>query len=89
MIVGVRMNIGNSWRAIMGSVILAKTRKTWRRVMADQAFEIWVRAVIKYDHNYAFLTNKNYEEERAAFLEYFNKNMTPEQAINEEYYKYG
>lgn len=57
-------------------------------VINDQ-FESWLKRIADRDDRFEHLLNPEYEEERADFYRYFSKNLSPWQALQEEYQKYG
>jgi len=55
-----------------------------------ERFEKWLRRVVGRDDRFKHLLEKDYEEERADFFIYFSTyKMSPHQALQEEYDKFG
>lgn len=54
-----------------------------------EQFESWLKKVVGRDDRFAHLLIPEYEEERADVYKYFLKKMSPWQALQEEYRKYG
>ena len=54
-----------------------------------EQFEKWLKRIIGRDNRFAHLLITEYEEERIDFYNYFLKKMSPWQALQEEYRKYG
>ena len=54
-----------------------------------ESFEAWVKQIVGRDERYSHLLIPEYEEERADFYVYFLARMSPWQALQEEYQKYG
>lgn len=57
--------------------------------LKKEQFERWLKKVIGRDSRYKHLLIPEYEEERSAFYMYFMKRLSPWQALQEEYQKYG
>ena len=51
-------------------------------------FETWLYAIGDLDPHYIFLRDKQYKEEREAFMKYYNAEMTPWKALQKEYAEY-
>lgn len=54
-----------------------------------EQFKRWLRRVVGQDDRFKHLLEPDYEEERLDFYNYFEKNLSPYQALQEEYRKYG
>ena len=54
-----------------------------------EQFKLWIKKVIGQDDRFKHLLEPDYEEERLDFYNYFEKNLSPYQALQEEYRKYG
>lgn len=54
-----------------------------------EQFESWLKNVVGRDDRFEHLLIPEYEEERLDFYNYFLKRLSPWQALQEEYRKYG
>ena len=54
-----------------------------------EQFESWLKKIVSRDDRFAHLLTPEYEEERADFYTYFLKHLSPWQALQKEYRKYG
>lgn len=57
-------------------------------VQAEQ-FEKWLKRIAGLDDRYKHLLLPEYEEERQAFYNYFERGLSPWQTLQEEYQQYG
>ena len=58
----------------------------FERVKNEQ-FESWLKKIIGRDNRFKHLLMPEYEEERLVFYNYFLKQLSPWQALQEEYQK--
>ena len=52
-------------------------------------FVLWLKKVVGRDDRFKYLLEPDYEEERLDFYNYFEKHLSPWQALQEEYRKQG
>ncbi len=52
-------------------------------------FERWLRQIAGRDDRFTHLLIPEFEEERQDFYNYFDRKLSPWQALQEEYQKYG
>ena len=57
--------------------------------MKQEAFTKWLRRVVGRDDRFKHLLESDYEEERLSFYGYFDMDLSPYQALQKEYLKYG
>jgi len=54
-----------------------------------EQFEKWLKQVVGRDDCFKYLLIPEFEEERLIFYGYFEKGLSPWQALQREYYEYG
>ena len=57
--------------------------------LKKEQFECWLKKVIGQDNRFSHLLDSECEMERLNFYKYFDKKMSPWQALREEYRKEG
>ena len=55
----------------------------------DEQFEKWLKRVVGRDDRFKHLILPEFEEERLYFYNYFDRGLSPWQALQQEYQKYG
>jgi len=62
---------------------------TYFEGIKSEAFEKWLKRVVGRDKRFKHLLVPEYEEERLDFYGYFEKGLSPWQALQNEYNEYG
>lgn len=64
---------------------------TYFKKLKAKKFKKWLIQVVAHDERYKHLlfTGQEYEEERLDFYKYFERGLSPWQALQEEYWEYG